>query len=111
VHNPSVVVLDPQWTVDHIDDDIGWVKSIPFTRPSGCSFESQGITPGYADLYDADLSGQYVPLAGVANGTYALLNEVNPLGNLLETTRTDNTAFVRVRIEDAPGGGRRAVVV
>jgi hypothetical protein len=52
----------------------------------------QGITPGWRDVYDADLEGQQILLAGVPDGTYALVITVDPTHRLHETTTEDNMA-------------------
>lgn len=80
----------------------------PLTRAGiyrTCSGFWQGISPGWADVYEYDLPGQQIPLAGVRDGTYALVVTVNPDGRLLETDRADDVAFTRVEISD---GGTKA---
>jgi Lysyl oxidase len=59
----------------------------------------QGISPGWADVYDTDLPDQHLVLpATITNGSYCLHNEADPLGLLLETDETDNAAVIVVRI-------------
>jgi hypothetical protein len=59
----------------------------------------QGISPGWADVYDTDLPDQHLVLpADLPNGLYCLHNEADPLGLLLETDETDNPTVVAVRI-------------
>ena len=75
-------------------------ESLPNT-PSGPVFtcEDQGISVGWADVYDADLEGQSINLAGVADGDYDLVSTVNPAGALHESDTTNGTASVRLRIQ------------
>jgi len=63
-----------------------------------CAANLQGISPGWADLYNWQLEGQELPIDGVADGEYALVITVNPAGLLHETTTTDNQSYRRVRI-------------
>ena len=63
------------------------------------SCEDQGISVGWADVYGANLEGQYIELTGVADGTYDLVSIVNAAGALHESNSTNGTASVRVRIE------------
>jgi hypothetical protein len=59
----------------------------------------QGITPGWADVYSADLADQHLDLpADLPNGYYCLHNEADPRELLLETTDDDNASVVTVRI-------------
>ncbi|MPZ61713.1 MAG: hypothetical protein GEU93_10535 [Propionibacteriales bacterium] len=59
----------------------------------------QGISPGWVDVYDVDTPGQRLRLpAGMADGTYCLVLEADPLHLLLETEETDNAAASAVRI-------------
>jgi hypothetical protein len=59
----------------------------------------QGISPGWADVYDTDLPDQHLALpAGFPDGRYCLYNEADPLELLMETDDEDNTAAVAVRI-------------
>jgi hypothetical protein len=59
----------------------------------------QGISPGWADVYDTDLPDQHLVLpTDLPDGSYCLHNEADPLGLLLETDETDNAAVIVVRI-------------
>ena len=59
----------------------------------------QGISPGWADVYDTDLPDQHLVLpATITDGNYCLHNEADPLELLLETDETDNAAVIAVRI-------------
>jgi Lysyl oxidase len=59
----------------------------------------QGISPGWADVYDTDLPDQHLVLpADLPDGRYCLHNEADPLKLLLETRDEDNAAVVAVLI-------------
>ena len=59
----------------------------------------QGISPGWADVYDTDLPDQHLVLpADLADGRYCLHNEADPLQLLLETSDEDNAAAIALLI-------------
>jgi hypothetical protein len=65
----------------------------------------QGISAGWADVYDTDLPDQHLVLpASLPDGRYCLHNEADPLGLLLETDDTDNAAAIVVRITGEVAG-------
>jgi hypothetical protein len=61
----------------------------------------QGISTGWADVYDPQREGQYVDITAAPAGRYAVVNRVNPGRAIRETSYTDNVA-------GAPGGQSRA---
>ena len=66
-----------------------------------CSQNSQqGISPGWVDLYKADLSGQWLRLpSNVGSEILCLDLEADPLGRLVETNETDNATSVAIRVD------------
>jgi Lysyl oxidase len=59
----------------------------------------QGISPGWADVYDTDLPDQHLVLpADLPDGQYCLHNEADPLQLLLETNDQDNAAVIALLI-------------
>lgn len=77
-------------------------------RYAGCPGVIQGISPGWADIYDSSLVGQSLPIAGRPDGTYALVYTIDPGSSLVETSTADNTAF---SIVELAGGGTTVRVV
>jgi hypothetical protein len=60
----------------------------------------QGISPGWVDLYKADLSGQWLRLpSNVDSDVLCLDLEADPLGRLVETDETDNSTSVAIRVD------------
>lgn len=59
-----------------------------------CDADTQGISVGYGDMYVAQLYEQDLNVSGVPDGTYALVNVVNPEGTLLEADYENNAAVV-----------------
>jgi Lysyl oxidase len=74
----------------------------------------QGISPGWADVYRANLPGQMLELADeFADGQYCLHAVADPLGLLHETDEGDNAAVRSIRItgNEVRSGDRAACVV
>ena len=71
----------------------------PITVPQhygDCAADTvQGISPGWADVYDTDLPDQHLVLpVDLPDGRYCLHNEADPLQLLLETDDEDNAAVI-----------------
>lgn len=58
----------------------------------------QGISPGWIDVYHHSTPGQSLPLPTV-EGDYYLVNKVNPEGHFIESDLSNNTAWVKFRLE------------
>jgi len=74
----------------------------------------QGISPGWTDVYRADLPGQALKLPDeLADGQYCLHAVADPLGLLTETDEGDNAAVRSIRItgNDVRPGDRVACTV
>jgi hypothetical protein len=69
---------------------------VPRRHFGRCSRNSQpGISPGWVDLYKADLSGQWLHLpANIGSDVLCLDLTADPLGRLVETDETDNATSV-----------------
>lgn len=84
---------------------------------TSCQVERQGMTVGWQDVYSASLPSQWVDLgsAPLADGTYVLRYEVDPLDQVDEDERDENHGaemLFTVRagvIEDRPGPPRCAI--
>lgn len=57
-----------------------------------------GISAGWADVYNWFLADQYIEITGVPDGTYILETVANPDGTVRETTRGDNLASAVIRL-------------
>jgi hypothetical protein len=59
----------------------------------------QGISPGWVDIYPADLDGQALRLPeGLTAGDFCLVLRADPLGRIVETDEADNAKAIGVRI-------------
>lgn len=78
-----------------------WTGSCGRGRPHALAL-TQGISPGYADPYDATLDGQSLDITGLAPGIYVLVNIVNPARALRESRYDDDAASVRFVLTEPP---------
>ncbi len=66
-----------------------------------CSF--QGLTVGWADVYDTTLPCQWIDVTDISPGEYVLEVEVNPERLFLESDYMDNAAAIKIVVPDRPG--------
>jgi hypothetical protein len=67
---------------------------------SGCSRNApQGISVGWADIYDASLAGQWIVINRVPNGNYCVASTADPLNQIVEAHDGNNTGARAIRIE------------
>lgn len=59
---------------------------------------NQGIQAGWADVYSANLSGQWIDITGVPAGNYVLEITMDPMNVIDETDETNNTGRLNVTI-------------
>jgi hypothetical protein len=57
-----------------------------------------GISPGWADVYNWFLADQYIEISGVPDGLYVLETVANPAQTVHETTLNDNAARVLIHL-------------
>lgn len=58
----------------------------------------QGLSAGWADIYDSNLPGQFVDVTNVPDGDYCFSSTVNPVRRLVESEVGDNTATQALRL-------------
>lgn len=63
-----------------------------------CESDIQGLSVGWGDTYGAHLPGQEINLADLPDADYTLTIVADPKGHLVETTTSDNTSCVLLRI-------------
>lgn len=59
---------------------------------------TEGITPGYGDLYGPQVEGQYINVTGVPAGEYEIVHRVNEDHSLNESNYNDNTSSVLIKL-------------
>jgi Lysyl oxidase len=64
------------------------------------SSQGQGVSPGWTDLYKADLGGQWLRLPRGVDGDVLCLDlEADPRGQLIETNEMDNATSIAIRVD------------
>ncbi len=58
----------------------------------------QGISRGWADVYAAQLEGQYVEITGVPDGFYLLETIADPENTVMEANEHDNVVFTHIQL-------------
>lgn len=70
-----------------------------YYAPPGSQSTHQGISVGWADVYGRNLADQGIDITGLADGTYWLESEIDPRGLLLEATRSNNVARLKLQLQ------------
>jgi hypothetical protein len=71
---------------------------MPYETSGGIDYFKQGMSVGWTDEYNWFLPGQYVEVSGVPDGDYILDTTVDPTARLVEESKSNNCAAVRVRL-------------
>lgn len=64
-----------------------------------CSWELQGLSVGWSDIYRANIPGQFVEISGLPDGMYALKVTIDPADTIWETDETNNSALRYILLE------------
>ncbi len=75
------------------------LKTDPNAGPAKFTCGNQGITAGWADVYDKSLDCQWIDITGVDRGDYRLRVTINAAQTLPETDYTNNTVIVPVHVK------------
>jgi hypothetical protein len=67
-----------------------------------CDPTVQGITPGWADVYDYTVPGQWLDITGLPDGHYWLEAEVDPNNQILELDETNNVSRIEIFLGPPP---------
>jgi len=71
-----------------------------------CGINNQGISCGYLDIYDYYLDGMWIEIpAGVCNGDYYIVVEIDPNGNYLEEDDNNNVIAMPYTLTEQPESG------
>lgn len=66
-----------------------------------CNQYQQGVSVGWADVYEAYLPDQYIDVNDLPAGTYQLSFVIDPRGYFVEGDRSNNTSFAIVELDAA----------
>lgn len=72
--------------------------------PIDCEADVQGISPGYGDVYVAQLYEQDIVITDLPDGRYALVNVANPEHDILEADYGNNVETTYLTLD-----GRRVI--
>ena len=70
----------------------------PTERDGHGTYMVNGISVGWADVYNWFLADQYIEISGVPDGVYVIETVANPIRTVHETTFADNTARATIRL-------------
>ena len=73
---------------------------MPFASDATTDYFLQGITRGWADIYDYYLPDQYIDVAGLADGLYALETIADPDDELIEDDERNNCSSILIRLRN-----------
>lgn len=71
----------------------------------------QGITPGWADVYEWYLPDQYIEVSGVPDGYYILETIADPDNRMLEANENNNRGAVLIRLWNTNTSSPQAEIV
>ena len=72
----------------------------PASTEDGLDEYVQGITNGWADVYDWYLPDQYIDVAGLSDGRYLLQTVADPENRLIEANEGNNCGAVYLQLSD-----------
>lgn len=71
-------------------------------KPGTGTFVTEGITPGWGDVYTWDTPDQYIDVTGVPSGTYDVVEETNPSGAILVAGPAQTCSLTKVQLTAGP---------
>ena len=83
----------------------------PAASADGKDHFVQGITNGWADVYDWYLPDQYMEVTGVADGVYILETLADPDNGLVEANESNNCGGVFIRLSGMGSAAPRARIL
>lgn len=64
-----------------------------------CDTRRQGLSVGWADVYDYDLPDQWIDITNVEPGRYWLEVAIDPANNILETNESNNVTRIPINLK------------
>jgi len=84
---------------------------VPSQETPDFNYLVQGITPGWDDIYEWYLPGQYMDVDGLPNGDYVLETTADPDNKMLESNETNNCGTVLIRLTNVGTPAHHAEIV
>jgi len=64
-----------------------------------CGSTVQGISVGWADIYESSLPGQWIDVTDIPSGQYWLESTADPKNRLKESNETNNTTRIKITLD------------
>jgi hypothetical protein len=84
---------------------------VPSAEDANFNYIIQGLTPGWDDIYEWYLPGQYIDVDGVPDGDYVLETIADPDNKLVESNERNNCGTVLVRLTNMGTPQRHAEII
>jgi hypothetical protein len=95
----------PRLNVGQPDCNLPRQASVPApAQPGSGTYVTEGITPGWGDVYTWDTPDQYVDVTHASSGLYYLVEETNPGGNILVSGDPQTCARTEIRLTVGASG-------
>jgi hypothetical protein len=92
-------VNGPRVSVGQPDCNLPREADAPQAGKSGTgTFVTEGITPGWGDVYTWDTPDQYIDVTHVPTGTYDVVEETNPSGAILVAGPSQTCSLTKVHL-------------
>jgi hypothetical protein len=75
------------------------------------NFLVQGLSPGWDDIYEWNLPGQYIDVDGLPDGNYVLETTADPDNKLVESDETNNCGTVLIHLANVNTPQRTAEII
>lgn len=83
----------------------------PASTADGYDQFVQGITSGWADVYDWYLPDQYIEVSGIPDGTYLLQTVADPDNGLVEADESNNCRGIYIALANMGSGAPTATLI
>jgi hypothetical protein len=89
----------PRGNVGQPDCNLPRQASAPTPGQAGSgTYVTEGITPGWGDVYTWDTPDQYIDVTNVPSGVYDVVEETNPNGAILVSGPASTCAMTQIRL-------------
>jgi hypothetical protein len=84
---------------------------VPSAETPDFNYIIQGLTPGWDDIYEWYLPGQYIDVAGLPSGDYVLETIADPDNKLVESNESNNCGTVLIRLSNVGTPQHQAAII
>jgi hypothetical protein len=84
---------------------------VPSAETPDFNYLIQGLTPGWQDIYEWNLPGQYIDVDGLPDGDYVLETIADPDNKLVESDETNNCGTVLIHLSAVNTPQRHAEII